>query len=148
MGLLQTCGYVTEQMQTKVSININKNLEVFSIEDDGHHIHPPPWMQSELNSSSSTLNQSHTGIQQSTAVLSSEPAKFPDFDNYCISRQAEAIRWINLQEKRSSIIARVQPTTAKEYQQFRNAVTSDSGPFRRTSKGTRGICSKSNPCHI
>lgn len=35
MALLQTCGYVIDQMQTKVNSDINIFLEAFSIEEDG-----------------------------------------------------------------------------------------------------------------
>jgi hypothetical protein len=41
MALLQTCGYVIDQMQTKVTVDINKFLDAFSIEDDGRSIQPP-----------------------------------------------------------------------------------------------------------
>jgi hypothetical protein len=133
MGLLQTCSYVTEQMQSKVSIDINKFLEAFSIEDDdGHRIHPPLWMESEWNSISTKpckpMSQALTSISSSTSTT------ILNMDNYRISRQAEAIRWINLQEKRSSIIPRLQPTTTEEYHFLRNAVRSDSGPLRRKVK--------------
>jgi hypothetical protein len=125
-------------MQTKVTIDINKFLDAFSIEVDGHHIHPPSWTQSEHDSVS---NRPPTSIQPSTSssTLSSTSTSIFNMDNYRISRQEEAIRWINHQEKRSSIIPRLQPTTAKEYQLLRDAVTSDSGPLQRTYKGTKGI---------
>ena len=45
MSLLQTCGYITDQMQPTVSIDVNKLLESFSIKDDRGDIHPPLWMQ-------------------------------------------------------------------------------------------------------
>jgi hypothetical protein len=140
MGLLQTCSYVTEQMQTKVTIDINKFLEAFSIEVDGHHVHPPSWTEREQDSSTSSSNQSHAQIQQTTSIPSPGSTRILDIDNYRISRQAEAIRWINLQERRSSIIPLSQPTTAEDYQRLRIAVTSDSGPFRRTIKSAKGIC--------
>jgi hypothetical protein len=34
MALLQTCGYVIDQMQSEVAVDINKFLEAFSIEGD------------------------------------------------------------------------------------------------------------------
>ncbi len=149
MGLLQTCSYVTEQMQTKVTIDINKFLEAFSIEVDGCRIHPPSWTQNEQNSISI---RPHTPIQQaSTSILSLESTSIFDMDDYRASRQAEAIRWINLQERRSSIIARLQPTTAEEYKRLRDAVTSDSGPLRRMGKkqpGTKYIYTESEPLRI
>lgn len=52
-------------------------------------------------------------------------------DDYRRCRQAEAIRWINLQEKRASIMARLQPITPAEYQRRRDDVKSKSGPLRR-----------------
>ena len=141
MGLLQTCSYVMEQMPTKVTIDINKFLEAFSIEVDGHRIRPPSWKEKEDNSAtSSSDDQSRAQIQQSTSTSSPVSTNFLDIDDYRASRQAEAIRWINLQERRSSIIARSQPTTAEEYQLLRIAVTSDRGPLCRTAKGIKGIC--------
>lgn len=137
MGLLQTCSYVTEQMQSKVTIDVNKFLEAFSIEVDGSRIHPPSWTQSAQDSASF---RPHAQIQRgSTSNPSSASTNVFDMDSYRTSRQAEAIRWINLQEKRSSIIARLQPTTAEEYQLLRDAVTSDHGPLRRTYKKKTGM---------
>jgi hypothetical protein len=52
-------------------------------------------------------------------------------DNYSQCRRTEAMRWINLQEKRASIIARLHPVTPEEYQEHRDAVNSESGPLRR-----------------
>ena len=138
MGLLQTCSYVTEQMQSNVKIDINKFLQAFSIEVDGHHVHPPSWTEREQDSVTSSSNQSHAQIQQMTSTSTPPSTNFLNIDNYCVSRQAEAIRWINLQERRSSIISRVQPTTAEQYQHLRDNVTLDSGPFRRTAKATKG----------
>ena len=63
MGLLQTCGYVTEQMQTPVTIGVNKFLESFSIKADGETIHPPTWTAREGNSVSFSPNVAiHPGI--------------------------------------------------------------------------------------
>ena len=62
MGLVQTCSYVIKQMQTKVTIDINKFLEAFSMEADGHCIHSPLWTQSEHNSASI---RPHTPMVQS-----------------------------------------------------------------------------------
>ena len=129
MSLLQTCSYVTEQMQTSVTIDVNKFMESFSIKADGRDIHPPSWTAGENN---------HVTISPSMAVipnpqsssLSASPKPFT-MDNYSQCRQAEAIRWINLQEKRASIIARLQPVTPEEYQARRDAVNSVSGSLRR-----------------
>jgi hypothetical protein len=51
--------------------------------------------------------------------------------DYSHCRRAEALWWINLQEKCASIIARLQPVTPQEYQEHRDAVNSASGPLRR-----------------
>jgi hypothetical protein len=139
MGLLQTCSYVTEQMQTKVNIDINKFLEAFSIEVDGSSFHPSSWTLSEQDS---TSFGPHSQIRQaSTSNLSSQAAStnILNMDNYRTSRQAEAIRWIDLQERRSSIISRLQPTTAEEYQHLRDAVTSENAPIGRTVKKKTGM---------
>ena len=48
--------------------------------------------------------------------------------------QAEAINWINLQEKRASIIARLHPVTPEEYEKRRKLVKTDSGPLRRKGR--------------
>ena len=133
MALLQTCGYVTEQMQTQVTMDINKFLEAFSIQVDGCRIQPPSWTQSQQDSAST---RPHTTIGQASTSIGTN---FFDMDNYRTSRQGEAIRWINLQERRSSIISRLQPTTAEEYQSLRDAVTSDGGPLRRKVKKASGM---------
>ena len=41
MSLLQTCSYITGQMQTDIEININKFLQAFSIKTDSSCLHPP-----------------------------------------------------------------------------------------------------------
>lgn len=122
MSLLQTCSYVTEQMQTPVTIDVNKFLESFSIKGDGGDIHPPSWIAGEDNS---VTFSPATAVQTSSAFT---------MDDYIRCRQVEAIRWIDLQEKRASIIPRIQPVTAEEYQRHRDAVNSESGPFRRKGK--------------
>jgi hypothetical protein len=131
MGLLQTSSYVMEQMQTKVTIDINKFLEAFSIEVDGHRLHPPLWTQSDHDSASIRPNRPIPPASTSTTRVF-------NMDDYRTSRQAEAICWINLQEKRSSIIDRLQPITADEYQRLRDAVMAESGPLRRTAKKQPG----------
>jgi len=133
MGLLQTCSYVTEQMQTKVTIDINKFLEAFSIEVDGCRIHPPPWTRAPIG-------QTSTSVSSLGSTSHSE-----DMDTYGTDRQSETISWLDLRETRSLTMARLQPTTAEEYQRLRDAVTSDRGPLHRTVKGTKGICAKSTP---
>jgi hypothetical protein len=124
MGLLQTCSYITEQMQTPVTIDLNKFMEAFSItKADGSVVHPPSWEAEEDNSITiSTATSRFTPDLQSKSLT---------MEDYRLIRQAEAIRWIDLQEKRASIIARLQPVTPAEYQERRDAVKTDSGPLRR-----------------
>ena len=62
-----------------------------------------------------------------------------NMDDYRQCRQAEALRWINLQEKRSSIISRLQPVSAEEYQRLHNLVLSKPGPLLRKSKKKTGL---------
>lgn len=130
MSLLQTCSYVTEQMQSTVSIDVNKFLESFSIKDDTRgEIHPPFWIAGEDDSvtisPTTTLNPNS---QSGSLTPSSKPFTMEDYSR---CRRAEAIRWINLQEKRASIMARLQPAKPEEYQERRDAVNSASGPLRR-----------------
>jgi hypothetical protein len=127
MSLLQTCGYVTEQMRTPVRIDVNKFLESFSIQAVEGEIHPPSWTAREDNS----VLFSPTVIPNSQShSLTPTPSPFT-MDNYSQCRRTEAIRWINLQEKRASIIARLHPVTPEEYQERRDVVNSESGPLHR-----------------
>ena len=129
MSLLQTCGYVTEQMQTRVTIDVNKFMESFSIKVDGGDIHPPSWISAEEQSVTISPTTAPIPNPQSGSQTAS-PKPFT-MEDYSQCRQAETIRWINLQEKRASIIARLQPVRPEEYQDRRKAVNSDSGPLRR-----------------
>lgn len=129
-SLLQTCGYVTDQMQSAVTIDVNKFIGSFSIKaENGEDIHPPSWIEGEGNlvtlSSTTAVNPN---LQSSPLPTSPKPFTMQDYSR---CRQAEAIRWINLQEKRASIIPRLQPTTPEEYEARRDAVYSDSGVLRR-----------------
>lgn len=125
MGLLQTCNYVTEQMQTRVSIDINKFMESFSIKtEDGRDIHPPSWIEGEGDS----VTFSTTTPSSSSFTPSQKPFTM---NIYCRVRQAEEIRWINLQEKRATIIPRLQPLTPEEYQARRDAVYAESSGLAR-----------------
>jgi hypothetical protein len=129
MSLLQTCGYITEQMQTPVTIDVNKFMESFSIKANGEDIHPTSWIPGEDNSVTFASPAIHIpNSQSSSSAPSPKPLTMKDYREI---RQAEAIRWINLQEKRASIIARLHPVTPEEYQERRNLVKSDSGPLRR-----------------
>ena len=138
MSLLQTCSYVTEQMRTEVKIDVNKFLEAFSIDIAGNNIHPPSWTLNE-NDSFDVIPSTSTPSTSMTNGDAVTPNPF-GMHEYCKCRQAEALRWIDLQEKRSSIIARLQPVTPEEYEQFRDTVKSDAGPFRRKNKkqGSKG----------
>jgi len=129
MSLLQTCSYVTEQMHTEVSIDVNKFLDAFSIEVEGGRIHPPSWNRHE----------SDLVITPSLPVPPVASPNIFNMDDYRKCRQEEAIRWIDLQEKRSSIIARLQPVTPDEYNQLRDAVKAENGPLRRKAKKLAGM---------
>ena len=96
MALLQTCGYVIDQMQTEAAVDINKFLEAFSIEGDGGRIQPPSWTKKEDNS----VEIKPKAFASSTAQndLSAIPSPF-NMEDYHQCRQAEAICWIDLQEK-------------------------------------------------
>lgn len=126
MGLLQTCSYVTEQMQTPVSIDINKFIESFSIKaEDGGDIHPPSWIEGEGDSVTFSTNPNPPSG-------SLAPSRKPfTMDIYRRCRQAEEIRWINLQEKRASVIPRLQPVTPEEYQARRDVVYAESSGLSR-----------------
>ena len=55
--ITQTCSYITEQMQTPVSIDINKFMESFSIKaEDGGDIRPPSWIEGEGDSITFSTN--------------------------------------------------------------------------------------------
>ena len=136
MSLLQTCGYVSEQMHTKVTIDVNKFMEAFSIEVPGGRLHPPSWTRWQGDK---------VAITQSLAIPPSpqigESSTLPEIfsmDDYRQCHQAEALRWIDLQERRSSIIPQLQPTTPEEYERLRDAIKAETGPFRRKSKKPTG----------
>jgi hypothetical protein len=130
MSLLQTCSYVTEQMQTPVTIDVNKFMESFSIKaEEGADIHPPFWIKGEgdlVTFSSGTAEVPNS--QSSSPTLSQEPFTMP---KYSQCRQAEDIRWTNLRERRSSVIPRLQPITPEEYQAHRDAIYAESGSLHR-----------------
>lgn len=137
MGCLQACGFFSEQMPCEVAIDVNMFLGAFSIEIDGQRIHPPSWVPSENNSVTIVPSASTSSTPPSDPSIL-PPTNF-DIDDYRRCRQAEALRWIDLQEKRASIIARIPPTTAEEYQKLRDAVMSETGPLRRKLKKQIGI---------
>jgi len=58
-------------------------------------------------------------------------------DHQC--RQVEALQWIDLQEKRSSIISHLQPVSAEDYQKLRNTILSKPGPLLRKLKRKTGL---------
>jgi hypothetical protein len=134
MSLLQTCSYVTEQMQTPVTIDVNKFMESFSIKDkDGGDVHPPSWIAGKDDmvtfSPATAFSISQPGL------LTGSPKPFT-MDEYAQCRQAEAIRWINLQEKRASVIAHLQPVMPEEYEGRRKAVYLETGTLGRKSMTT------------
>jgi len=126
-----------DQMPTKVTFDINKFLDAFSIEGDGGCIRPPTWTKSEGNNL--VIGPSAPPLHAASQDFSSEiPVPF-NMDDYHQCRQAEAIWWIDLQEKRASVIACLQPISAEEYQNLRDAVLFDSGPLCRKQKKKSGL---------
>lgn len=133
MGFLQACSFFSEQMPYDVTIDINKFLGAFSVVVDGQCVCPPSWVKNQDNS---------VGIVPSASTSSTPPstsAPIFNMDHYRTYRQAEALQWINLQEKRSSIIARLQPTSAEEYQKLREAIMTETVPLRRKPKKQTGM---------
>jgi hypothetical protein len=133
MGCLQACGFFMEQMPYNVTIDVNKFLGAFSMEEEGKRICPPSWVQGENNSVAIGPLVSTTLSETSTL---SPVFNMVDYRKY---RQKEALQWIDLQEKRSSIIARLQPTSPEEFQKLRDAVMSDNGPLCRKGKKQSGM---------
>src|SRR5271168_3852866 len=110
LKLIASCRLpATEQMQTPVTIDVNKFLEAFSIKAEGQVIHPPSCIAGEASFIFSPA------IAVDPGLPSGAPTSFT-MEDYSRYRRAEAIRWIDLQEKRASIIARLQPVTPQEYQ--------------------------------
>jgi hypothetical protein len=137
MSLLQTCSYITDQMQFEVGIDVNKFLQSFSIKTDRGPIHPPSWIPTE---NGSVIVAPSTPVEMtSSSDLHANSTNPFNMEDYRKCRQAEAIRWINLREKRASIIPRLQPVSAEEYQALRDAVTSESGPLCRKDKKDAGM---------
>ena len=130
MALLQTCGYVIDQMQSEVNIDINQFLQAFSIKANNGYIRPPSWTKNETGSVVITPSLASPLPSQNEALSTF------NMDDYRQCRQAEALRWINLQEKRASIIARLQPVSADEYQERRKTVLLKLGPLVRKKKKT------------
>jgi hypothetical protein len=129
MSILQASSYFTEQMQAEVSIDLNKFIGAFSIKTDKGYIHPPSWIP--CGDDDESVNVLPTPPSPSSA------ATF-NMTNYSKCRQAEAIRWIDLQEKRASIIPDTNPVTAEAYQKLRDAVRLQSRHPHRTNKKETG----------
>jgi hypothetical protein len=142
MGCLQACGFFAEQMPSKVTIDINMFLKAFSIKVDNQLVHPPSWVQNN-DKSVIIMPSSPTSSTPPSEPSLPSPTVF-DMDHYRTCRQAEALCWINLQEKRASIISSIQPTLAEDYQKWRDTIMSESEPFQRKlkKKGMK-ICSYS-----
>lgn len=134
MSLLQTSGYVTKQMHSKVKIDVNVFLSAFSIETEDGLVHPPSWIPCEDEDDFVEI------LPNPPSLSSTSTTDAFDMSDYSKYRQAEAIRWIDLREKRASIIPRMQPVTAEEYQKLRDAVLSESGPLQRTFGKGSGEC--------
>jgi hypothetical protein len=126
MGLLQTSGYVTKQMHAEVKIDVNKFLSAFSIKTKDGLLHPPSWIPCEDENDSVDI------LPNPPSSSSTSTMDAFNMSDYSKCRQAEAIRWVDLREKRASIIPRLQPVTAEEYQELRVAILSVSGPVQRT----------------
>jgi hypothetical protein len=133
MGFLQACAFFAEQMPCQVDIDINMFLKAFSIKVDDQRIHPPSWVQ---NDDKSVMIVPSATTSSTPSTPSVEPSAVFDMDVYRAARQAEALRWINLQEKRASIMARIHPTSAEEYQKLRDIVMSEAGTIYRKQKKT------------
>ena len=141
MGLLQTCSYITEQMQTPVSIDINKFMESFSIKaEDGGDIRPPSWIEGEGDSVTFSTNPNPPS---GSLIPSGKPFTM---DIYRRCRQAEEIRWINLQEKRASVIPRLQPVTPEEYQARRDVIYAESSGLSRKGIKIQQSFPVATPC--
>lgn len=132
MGLLQMSGYITRQMQAEVVIDVNKFLGAFSIMTDKGYLSPPSWTGCEDDEDSAII------LPVPLSPLSNTPTGTFNMTDYSKCRQAEAIRWLNLQEKRASIIPRMQPVSAKAYQELRDAIVFESGPQQRKAKNKAG----------
>lgn len=132
MSLLQTSGYITKQMHAKVNIDVNKFLSAFSIETKDGHFRPPSWIPSEKDADAVDVTVDHSS--------SSSDSLTPIFSmsNYASCRRAEALRWIDLQEKRASIIPRLKPTALEDYQKLRDAVSAESGAQQRSDNKITG----------
>ena len=115
MSLLQTCSYITNQMHTPVMIDVNKFMESFSIKSDGRNVHPPSWSAGEEDSVTFFPSSGLIPDSQSSSLTPPRPFTMEDYSR---CRRAEAIHWINLQEKRTSIIPRLWPITPEEYQEW------------------------------
>jgi hypothetical protein len=136
MGCLQACSFFIDQMPHNVAIDVNRFLGAFSIEVDGQHASPPSWVQSE-NDSVRIVPSTSSSSFNLPSESSTSPQVF-NMDDYRRYRQAEALTWINLQEKRALIIARPQPMSSKDYQTLRDAILSENGPLRRKQKKQLG----------
>lgn len=134
MSLYQMSGYITQQMQSEVSIDINKFLGAFSIKTDEGQLHLPSWTQCEDREDSANILPRPVPL----SLLSNTPTDTFNMTDYSKCRQAEAIRWIDLQEKRASIMPRMQPVSAKAYQELRDVILFESGPQLRKNKNKAG----------
>ena len=140
MGCLQACSFFIDQMPHNVTIDVNRFLGTFSMEVDGEQASPPSWVHSE-NDSVRIVPSTSTSFNL-PSESSSQPPVF-NMDDYRRYRQAEALHWIDLQEKRSSIIARLQPTSSEDYQALRDAILSENGPLQQKQKKQIGMKSYS-----
>jgi len=84
-------------------------MESFTIKAKEGDIHPPSWIAGENNSVTFSPTTSVIPHSQSGSHATS-PAHFT-MQDYSHCRQAEAINWINLQEKQASVRPRLHPGT-------------------------------------
>lgn len=134
---MQACGFFTEQMPCEVSIDVNMFLGAFSIEVDGQRIRPPSWV-SNGNNAITIVPSTPVPCSPPSESSTSLPIPF-SMNDYRRCRQEEAIRWINLQEKRASIIPRLKVTMPEDYENQRQAIMSETGPFCRKQKKQSGM---------
>jgi hypothetical protein len=88
MSLLQTCSYITNQVQTAVTIDVNKFMESFPIKADGRNLHPPSWNAGEDDS----VTFFPTALIPDSQSSSLTPGSHFTMEDYSRCRRVEAIR--------------------------------------------------------
>ena len=85
MGLLQTSGYVTKQMQAEVKIDVNIFLSTFSIKTDDGLFHLPSWIPCKDEDDSVDILPNPPS---SSSISTPDAFDMSDYSKCC---QAEAI---------------------------------------------------------